>query len=142
MLIDGFQDEYHAASRLIEAINDGEIEAVASRKVKNEYRLIERRLINDGRYENRIDDFFEQLINVEPQSVSVVIDDEEDMKFIEAAVGGKAEYIVTSDKHLLDVGEVGAIRIITPQEAWRVFEDVTGGQGEWQAFMKNLGFGK
>lgn len=53
---------------------------------------------------------------VEPEvTVDVVARDPEDNKFIEAALKGKAEYIISLDKDLLDVGSYQGIKIITPK---------------------------
>jgi uncharacterized protein len=48
--------------------------------------------------------------------VDAVKDDPSDNKIIEAAVEGKADYIVTGDKHLLDLKEHRNIRIVTAAE--------------------------
>ncbi|MCG2782151.1 MAG: hypothetical protein L6243_01015 [Candidatus Altiarchaeales archaeon] len=36
------------------------------------------------------------------------------MALFEAAVAGKADYIVSSDRHLLDLKEVEGVRILNP----------------------------
>ncbi len=38
------------------------------------------------------------------------------IKFLECAVSGMADYIVSGDRDLISVGEIGSIRIITPAE--------------------------
>ena len=50
------------------------------------------------------------------EKITIVKDDPDDNKFIEAALEGKAEYIVTRDKHLLKIKEFKGIKIITPEE--------------------------
>jgi len=70
--------------------------------------------------------------------VEVGIDDKEDLKFIEAAEGGGVEMIVTSDRHLLDIGEVGKIKMVTPAEAWRMYEEENGESG-WQKWVRGMG---
>ena len=47
--------------------------------------------------------------------VNVVLDDPTDNKFVEAAIAGKAEVIVTQDRHLLKIKEYSGIKIMTPQ---------------------------
>ena len=79
------------------------------------------------------------LEETEPEYEDLAIDDEEDMKFLEAAVGGEADVVVTSDRHLLDAGEADGVRIITPEEAWRRAEDDMGGQQEWQGIVQGWG---
>lgn len=139
VLIDGFQDEYCAEAKLIDAVRSGALTAVATPKVIKEYRLILSRLISDQQYRSRIEDFLSMLEETEAEYVDVVIDDEEDLKFLEAAVGGEADVVVTSDRHLLDAGEADGVKIVTPEEAWRRAEDEMGGQQEWQGIVQGWG---
>ena len=143
VLIDGFQDDFSAQAKLIDAVRDGEITALVIPKVMNEYRLILRRLISDPNYKDRIEDFFTMTEMVNSADADVVIDDQEDYKFIQTALGGQAEYIITNDRHLLDIGEVEDIRIVSPKEAWQLVQDETsGGSGEWNSFVQGLGIGR
>ena len=54
--------------------------------------------------------------------VTAVKDDPDDNKFIEAALEGKADYIVSQDNHLLKLKEFKGIKIITPDKFIRLFE--------------------
>ena len=54
--------------------------------------------------------------------VGVVKDDPDDNKFIEAALEGKADCIVTQDKHLLKIKEFKGIKIITLEEFIRLLK--------------------
>lgn len=139
VLIDGFNDDFCSEAKLIDAVMSGELTAIASSKMVNEYRLILRRLIDDREYRTKLENFFAMLEEADPESVDAMIDDPEDMKFLEAAIGGEADAVVTSDKHLLDVGEVDGVRVITPDEAWRRAEDEAGGSQEWQSFVQGWG---
>ncbi len=141
VLIDGFQDDYSAEARLIDAVRSGAIVAVASHPVRKEYQLILRRLISDPDYRKRIEEFFAALEDVEPEYVDVAIDDEEDMKFLEAGFGGEVDAVVTNDRHLLDIGEADGVQVITPEEAIGRHEDEADGSGEWQRFVSGWGIG-
>lgn len=48
--------------------------------------------------------------------LEIIKDDPDDDKFIEAAVTGKADYLVTQDNHLLKIKKFREINILTPQE--------------------------
>ncbi len=142
VLIDGIQDDFSAQARLIEAVRDGKIEAVATPQIVGEYKLLVNRRIQDSSYKKSIQEFIDATTRVAPATVEdVVIDDHEDKKFLAAAKGGEADAVVTSDRHLLDIGELGATRIMTPAEAWRQVEEETGGNSSWQNFVKGLGIG-
>lgn len=55
-------------------------------------------------------------------NVKVVKDDPTDDKFIETALNGNADYIVTQDRHLLDIKEFEGINIVTPEEFLRILK--------------------
>jgi len=60
----------------------------------------------------------ENSIMVDPiVAIKAVNDDPEDDKFIETAVYGKADFIVSQDKHLLKLKEYNKIKILKPEEA-------------------------
>jgi putative PIN family toxin of toxin-antitoxin system len=66
---------------------------------------------------------YRRAIFVTPQeSIKAILDDPEDDRFLEAAVAGEAEAIVSGDHHLLDVGTFRGIRIIRIRE----FLDMVG----------------
>ncbi|WP_255193893.1 putative toxin-antitoxin system toxin component, PIN family [Natronobeatus ordinarius] len=57
---------------------------------------------------------------VEPEKdIRAVEEDPDDDKFLEAAVAGNVDYLVSGDQHLLDFGSFRGIEIVTP----RVFYD-------------------
>jgi len=54
---------------------------------------------------------------IEPnERVNIVRDDPDDNKFIESAVAGKADFIVSQDKHLLRIGEFRGIKVLEPRD--------------------------
>ncbi len=60
---------------------------------------------------------------VTPQEkIFIVLADTADNKFLEAAVTGKTDYIVSGDKHLLDLKEYRSIPIVTAREFIDILE--------------------
>ncbi|GAB4539331.1 MAG: putative toxin-antitoxin system toxin component, PIN family [Anaerolineales bacterium] len=53
---------------------------------------------------------------VPEEKIRFVEDDPKDDKFLEAAAAGKVDFIVSGDKHLLDLKEFRSIPIITGRE--------------------------
>ena len=53
----------------------------------------------------------------------LVEDDPDDGKYVSAALEAGADFLVTGDRHLLDLGDSTGIRIITP----RAFLEIIGG---------------
>lgn len=56
------------------------------------------------------------------EKIFVVLADTTDNKFIEAAIQGKTDYIVSGDKHLLDLKKYKSIPIITAREFIDILE--------------------
>ena len=80
--------------------------------------------------EQAIQRFLELLKNeailIEPnERLSVVLEDESDNRYLECALKGKAQYLVSGDNHLLDIAEYKGI-IILPPAAFMVF--MSGGE--------------
>ena len=53
--------------------------------------------------------------------IKIVKDDSDDDKFVEVAVEGDADFIVTQDKHLLKIKDYQGIKIIMPEEFLKTF---------------------
>jgi len=56
------------------------------------------------------------------KKIDVVKEDADDNKIIECAVETKSEYILSYDKHLLKLKEFQGIKIVKPEEIFRVLE--------------------
>ena len=62
-----------------------------------------------------IADFRSFAILVEPfETIDVVADDPSDNRFLEAAVTGRCDYLVSGDPHLLGVGTYRGVTILSP----------------------------
>ena len=62
---------------------------------------------------------------VDPQfELNAVPDDPDDNRVLECAVAGKAEFVVSGDRHLLRIGSYEGIAIVTVRQ----FLETTGGQ--------------
>lgn len=49
--------------------------------------------------------------------IDLIREDSEDNKFIEAAIDGKADLIISQDKHILNLKEYLGIKIVKPEDA-------------------------
>jgi putative PIN family toxin of toxin-antitoxin system len=56
-------------------------------------------------------------------TLRAVADDPDDDPFVECAVTAGAQYIVSGDRHLKKLGRFGEIRIVSPADFLRLFED-------------------
>jgi putative PIN family toxin of toxin-antitoxin system len=68
-----------------------------------------------------VDLIIKNSIVVEPkEKISIIKDDPTDNMFLESAVAGCAEYIISQNKHLLKVKEFRGIKIFTPEEFLKI----------------------
>ncbi|MBI2041293.1 MAG: putative toxin-antitoxin system toxin component, PIN family [DPANN group archaeon] len=101
-----------------------EVELVCSPEIIEEFEQVALRPKFEFSVEE-IDEFISALLEianvVQPdEHFSAVIQDPTDNKFLDAAVAGKAQFIVSGDKHLLNIKEFRGVKIITPAEFVKV----------------------
>lgn len=60
------------------------------------------------------------------RAVAVVAADPDDDKYLSAALEGRAPYVVSGDRHLLDVGVYEGVRIVTPRAFLELLEAHAG----------------
>ena len=123
VLINGFKDDYSYEKKIIDAVIAGEIEAYANRQTLRENRLIASQLIDNDEYRHALDDLFAQINWVVNRRQIRVVSDPEDNKILESAVEAKADYLVTSDNHLLSLDEYRGVKIINPAQFWIKYKD-------------------
>ena len=58
--------------------------------------------------------YFAEFVNPD-EEITAVEDDPDDDKFLEAAVAGNVDYIVSGDRHLLDLDSFRGIEIFEPR---------------------------
>jgi hypothetical protein len=108
--------------RIISAWQQGAFDVLISGAILDEMERVLRypRIVKRHKQdETAIQRFLKLLENeaiiVEPTEVlGVVKDDESDNRYLECAVKGKAQYVISGDKHLLDIGEYRGIVILPP----------------------------
>lgn len=136
ILISGQGDDYNYGSRIIDAVISGQIEAFANAATLRENRLIASRKVSDFDYAQKLERFYQMVRTVPAEGRLNVLEDPEDNKILESALAAHAQYLVTSDWHLLKLGEYQGVKIISPQGFWAVFEeDKNDG---WQNWIQNF----
>lgn len=108
--------------RIIQRWAQGDFDVLVSTSIINEIGRVLRYPRIAKRHKQRekeIKQFLELLsgeaILVEPSHrLEVIQEDESDNRYVECAIEGKAQYIVSGDNHLLNLGEYRGIVIIPP----------------------------
>lgn len=136
VLIDGSTDDYNYCNRIINEVIAGDCMAFANHSTIRENLLLINRKVTDEGYKKRLQYFFNQLKPVDNVQVALVADDEEDNKILGSALAAQADYLITADHHLLKIGQVQRVKIVTPAEFWnRYTEDSNEG---WLTWIKNF----
>lgn len=66
--------------------------------------------------------YFAEFV-IPEEDIAVVDDDPDDDKFLEVAVAGNVDYLVSGDRHLLDLNSSRGIDIVTPREFYDYLND-------------------
>lgn len=111
--------------KVLELVNQGKIDIIVTLPILEEYYKI----IHSGEILDKIDiyqqarikslqEILSKAIVVEPkEKIEFVKDDPDDDKFLEAAVEGKVNFLISRDKkHLLILNKFRDIPIITPEQ--------------------------
>ena len=61
------------------------------------------------------------IIAKSSERLDVIKEDPDDNKFLETAIAGNVDYIISQDKHLLSIKKFKKIKIITPEEFLRLY---------------------
>lgn len=80
--------------------------------------------LNDEEIQTEVETlrYFAEFV-VPDEEITAVEADPDDDKFLEAAVAGNTDYVVSGDQHLLDLKSFRGIDIVTPREFFEVLND-------------------
>jgi len=112
------------AQKLLHDLIKQNIKIYSSLEILNEYQKILKRDFDFS--DKDVAEIMQKILAfitlVKPEiKVSVVKNDPDDNIIIECAIESKSKYIITYDKHLLNIGEYSGTRIIRPEEARAIF---------------------
>ena len=108
------------AHKLLYDLIRKDVKIYSSQEIINEYQKILRR---DFKFSDKeVTEITKKILIfakiVQPkQKINIVKEDPDDNIIIECAIESKSEYIITYDKHLLNIKQYKQIKIIKPEEA-------------------------
>lgn len=104
-----------ASARILRACRRGQLRACISDELEREVRLILRTI---GAGDDFYADAVEMLLSAErvvpSKPVHVIEDDPEDNKLLSCAAAAGAQYLISSDRHLLSLGQYEGTNIVSP----------------------------
>ena len=120
--------------QLLLQCKNGEFELLLSKPILEECakvlrykRIRTRHKLDDEQIDQAVTDIgaLAAIISVNIE-LDAVPEDPKDNMVVECALAGGADYIVSGDRHLLDLGEYEGIRIVTPSDFLRVLDQLRG----------------
>ncbi|MBS3074489.1 putative toxin-antitoxin system toxin component, PIN family [Candidatus Pacearchaeota archaeon] len=122
-LISATQWNYSLSRKLLTEILRRKIDIFTTKEILEEFSnvLIRDFNLNLDKIKEIIINFLGSINMIETSSkVDIVKHDPDDNKVIECAVDSKSDYILTYDKHLLSVKEFKGIKIVKPEEFFKI----------------------
>ena len=123
-LISATQWDYSVAHKLLKKLILSDAKIFTTKEILDETAEV---LERDFKYskddaENIIEKILLFAKLVEPkQKVAIIKDDPDDNKVIECAIESSSDYIISYDRHLLNLKEYKGIKIIKPEEILKEF---------------------
>jgi len=109
-----------ASARIIDLCLENKHELILSSRLRKEVRLILKNVRAERGFQKRIQSLFMNASRIKPtQKIFAVKEDPDDNKFLECALEGKADYLITSDRHLLELGEFAQTKICKPTQFFK-----------------------
>jgi len=126
--VSGFLSKTGASARLMNAYRDGYFVLVISQEILDEIRevfsyskIMQKYRLSPSEIEHFLELLDHHALKVFPQThPDVVTEDPDDNKFLSCAAAAQADYIVSGDRHLLQLGRYQEISIVTVNEFLRI----------------------
>lgn len=104
-----------ASNKILDLCQRKKLVLVLTSHILEEFSLILRNISARKSFRKRMDKIISQAILIKKAPrVNVVTEDPEDNKFLSCALAGRADYIITSDRHLLVLRKFRGIKIVKP----------------------------
>jgi putative PIN family toxin of toxin-antitoxin system len=118
VLVAAVRSPESSSRRLLDAVAAGRATLLVSPPVFREYRRILPQAVRSDERERILRSWIALAEPVKAgRGERVVVADADDDKFVSLALAGNADAIVSSDEHLLGLGETASVRVLRPGEA-------------------------
>jgi len=115
LFVAAFWSPRSASAKVVDACEEGSFCLLASAAIRREMEHILRNARTSAPYRERVARILDRAEEVRPTHfLQVVPEDPDDDKFVECALDGDADYLVSSDAHLLRLGEIEGVRVLKP----------------------------
>lgn len=118
-LVSATQWDYSVAHKLLIKLIKQDIQIFTTREILDEFANVLKRdfKYDEAETNNIIEKVlgFAKLVEAK-EKLNMIKDDSEDNKILECAIASNSNYIVTYDKHLLNLKEFRSIKILKPED--------------------------
>jgi putative PIN family toxin of toxin-antitoxin system len=112
-------DKKSVPAKIIDLCLQNKLKVYASKSLFKELEFILKNIRASREYKTKIYDIFDKATVVEPKRIWAIKDDPDDDKFLGVACSSKAQYLITSDRHLLKLKIFNQTKIIKPVDFWK-----------------------
>jgi hypothetical protein len=104
-----------SSAKIIDLCIKKKYEPIFTSYLRKETELILENVKAGKKFRQKVRRLFKSALWVRPtRKISVIKEDPDDNKFLECAFKGRADYLITSDRHLLELGEFAGTKIRKP----------------------------
>ncbi len=122
-LISATQWDCSVSNKLLQKLIIKDVEIFTTKEILEEFANVLERdfLYGKEEIENILEKVFQFVTLVAPDiEVDIVKDDPDDNKIISCAIESHSEYILSYDKHILNIKEYNGIKMLTPEEFFKI----------------------
>ncbi|HHQ44764.1 MAG TPA: putative toxin-antitoxin system toxin component, PIN family [Candidatus Altiarchaeales archaeon] len=121
LFIAGRFNTQSSSNKILDWVVEGTVSAVYSPQIKDENLFILQKVNPPRDFVDKIFKYYNCPHNtlVRPKKRTSACQDKSDNRYLEAAVEGGADYVISNDHHLLDIGEYCGVKILRPGEFTR-----------------------
>ena len=141
ILITASEDDFNDAREVIDLVTTGKVRAIATRQIIDENKLLLKKRVVKKAVKQELANYFNYVRLIRATSRErIVEEDREDDKFVHCALAASADFIITQDRHLLDIEKTGETEIVTPADflARLKRREDPDGKNEWADWVKQL----
>lgn len=116
LFVAAYWNPQSASARIIQACREGRLSAVASAAVRREITRTLGQMPVEEEYRRAVARLLRraEAVDASESLAGMIPADPEDEKYLECAVAAGADYLVSSDRHLLTLGNVRGVEIVSP----------------------------
>ncbi|TDA30233.1 MAG: putative toxin-antitoxin system toxin component, PIN family [Hadesarchaea archaeon] len=119
-----------SSARILDLCLKGSFRALLSTKVKAEVRSMLGRVGCEGEFKSKVRRLLKEAEEVEVrEELPLLMEDPDDNKLLNCALWGKADYLITNDRHLLKFKEYLGVKIRRPSDFLKEWGQAGKGTG-------------